>query len=619
MEEVDQIIIHTLRQIGCDVDEGIISLKQFTTEATVEGVVRCLKLISPDSSLPLHVSPNMVARYNLGMALATACSDLGYKGDLGYQTFLYSNESEIRRIFMFLFEKLPKESEKAVDQQLGASTAVLRAIPEEISRQLKAPWLPAYCKKDGIRWVGDHWWREEYSNCTRLKTCRLALPSKSTGHGSCSLVRPVWEQTLERHDVVPSLFELNVAALVREQDQEAEMHQAGLLTKGSQQEYKQRKKERVQKRIADAFRKVTISSDDGQVSKTQSTVPGATEDLLRWKSSKFARAEKLQFTKDEDRAKATSQNKMLRLPKKTTEEEVEAKVSAQQEGLRNLSERLEQLESQEKELSASLVQIAEDISQKKAKTTELEGRNRLEREALALLPDAENNVVMLQQKIDGAAQTLLNLSAQWEKHRVPLIEHYRDLKEQCSKRLSETQQKLEEIKATRDKMKDIQEQARSKDELHRQLLGEYEKLVKDVNRSAYTKRIAEIVANIKKQKEEIAKVLQDTRALQKEINQLTGKLDRTFTVTDELIFRDARKDEAVKRAYKYLASVHEDSNQLLQAVEDTGAILREVRDLEDQIEQEGQKKVVANLERITADYKQMKQENASLLVQLRGE
>ena len=32
-------------------------------------------------------------------------------------------------------------------------------------------------------------------------------------------------------------------------------------------------------------------------------------------------------------------------------------------------------------------------------------------------------------------------------------------------------------------------------------------------------------------------VLIDTRAIQKEINQLSGKLDRTFTVTDELIFR----------------------------------------------------------------------------------
>jgi iron uptake system EfeUOB component EfeO/EfeM len=47
----------------------------------------------------------------------------------------------------------------------------------------------------------------------------------------------------------------------------------------------------------------------------------------------------------------------------------------------------------------------------------------------------------------------------------------------------------------------------------------------------------EIVGNISKQKEDIDKVLKDTKELQKEINNLTGQLDRSFTIADELIFR----------------------------------------------------------------------------------
>ena len=35
----------------------------------------------------------------------------------------------------------------------------------------------------------------------------------------------------------------------------------------------------------------------------------------------------------------------------------------------------------------------------------------------------------------------------------------------------------------------------------------------------------------------ILQILIDTKDVQKEINQLSGKLDRTFAVTDELIFR----------------------------------------------------------------------------------
>lgn len=48
--------------------------------------------------------------------------DLGYKGEIGYQTFLYSNEPEIRSLLMFLVEKLPRESAEALDQPAGTDT-----------------------------------------------------------------------------------------------------------------------------------------------------------------------------------------------------------------------------------------------------------------------------------------------------------------------------------------------------------------------------------------------------------------------------------------------------------------------------------------------------------------
>ena len=35
----------------------------------------------------------------------------------------------------------------------------------------------------------------------------------------------------------------------------------------------------------------------------------------------------------------------------------------------------------------------------------------------------------------------------------------------------------------------------------------------------------------------LLQILSDTKELQKEINSLTGKLDRTFAVTDELVFK----------------------------------------------------------------------------------
>lgn len=47
----------------------------------------------------------------------------------------------------------------------------------------------------------------------------------------------------------------------------------------------------------------------------------------------------------------------------------------------------------------------------------------------------------------------------------------------------------------------------------------------------------EIIGNIKKQKNEIDKIIRDTRELQKEINTINGQIDRQFAVTDDLLFK----------------------------------------------------------------------------------
>ena len=51
----------------------------------------------------------MSARFRVGTSIAQACQKNGYKSEVGYQTFLYPSENEIRKVFMFLVEKLPKQ------------------------------------------------------------------------------------------------------------------------------------------------------------------------------------------------------------------------------------------------------------------------------------------------------------------------------------------------------------------------------------------------------------------------------------------------------------------------------------------------------------------------------
>uniref|UniRef100_A0A1A8CEG9 Coiled-coil domain-containing protein 22 n=1 Tax=Nothobranchius kadleci TaxID=1051664 RepID=A0A1A8CEG9_NOTKA len=148
MEEVDKILIHALRQVGTLLSEEIDSVKQFSSELIVEAVVRCIRVIDPGlgGALPTSLPPGMSARFRVGMSLAQACQDVGFKGEIGYQTFLYSHESEIRSLLMFLVEKLPRESAEASDQPTGKSAVLQRSIAAAIRSQLAISWVPPNCR-----------------------------------------------------------------------------------------------------------------------------------------------------------------------------------------------------------------------------------------------------------------------------------------------------------------------------------------------------------------------------------------------------------------------------------------------------------------------------------------
>ena len=67
-------------------------------------------------------------------------------------------------------------------------------------------------------------------------------------------------------------------------------------------------------------------------------------------------------------------------------------------------------------------------------------------------------------------------------------------------------------------------------------MGELSSMQRDISRQSYTKRILEIVASIHKQKAEIDRVIVDMKNSQKQMNQMKGRIERTFTAVDEIMF-----------------------------------------------------------------------------------
>uniref|UniRef100_A0A8C3AFM1 Coiled-coil domain-containing protein 22 n=1 Tax=Cyclopterus lumpus TaxID=8103 RepID=A0A8C3AFM1_CYCLU len=596
MEEVDRILIHALKQVGTEVAEETLSVKQFSSELIVQAVVRCIRVIDPGlgSALPTSLPPGMSARFRVGMSLAQACQDIGYKGEIGYQTFLYSNEPEIRSLLMFLVEKLPRESAEASDQPTGKSVVLQRAIAAAIRAQLVVPWLPPNC-------------RLPLHTETQVHSLKFACVLSEVNDYQRDILPPVTAQPSHHASVVASILEQHMAELSAAQEWDSEWNSQGLLSRLTPQDYCSRKLSRLRKRIEEQLRSAALPPAESAFWGPRSTSDlseilqafrgSAPSEHILTKGTHFTHTRKFTFTQQQAAAGTSTS-----IP-----------AGHQSESDIQLRQQDEQLSLQE-----HFQQLCSDVEHCELKwNSENKDKMQVKKKTIDLLPDTDNNMLKLQALVEASAKRVVNLASQWEKHRAPLIDEHRRLKEICSNQDLESSRKLSEIKSLHDKIRVSTEEAKKKEEIYKQLVTELENLPQDASRSAYTQRILEIVSNIKKQKEEITKILSDTKELQKEINSLTGKLDRTFAVTDELVFKDAKKDESVRKSYKYLAALHENCNQLIQTIEDTGTILREIRDLEEQIETENVSKTVANLERIQDDYKAIRQENSALAAKVR--
>ncbi|XP_040121901.1 coiled-coil domain-containing protein 22 [Oryx dammah] len=624
MEEADRILIHSLRQAGTAVPPDVQTLRAFTTELVVEAVVRCLRVINPavGSGLSPLLPLAMSARFRLAMSLAQACMDLGYPLELGYQNFLYPSEPDLRDLLLFLAERLPTDASEDADQSAGES-AILRAIGSQIREHLALPWVPPLLRTPKLQYLQGSAHQKPF-HASRLVMPELSSRGESREFQAGPLLLPVPTQVPQLAARAASLLEHHAIQLCQHtgRDRAGDEDWGHRTSRLSAQEDTRAQRQRLQKHLAEHLRQTWGRPGPPQQARDLGELlqawgagarPGAP------KGSRFTHSKKFTFHLEPEAqasqvsdVPATSQR-----PEQDTWAAQEQELESLREQLEGVNHNIEEVEANMKTLGINLVQVETECRQSELSIVEREQALRLKSQAVELLPDGAANLAKLQLVVESSAQRVIHLAGQWEKHRVPLLAEYRHLRKLQDCRELESSRRLAEIQELHQSVRAAAEEARRKEEVYKQLVSELETLPKDVSRLAYTQRILEIVGNIRKQKEEITKILSDTKELQKEINSLSGKLDRTFAVTDELVFKDAKKDDAVRKAYKYLAALHENCSQLIQTIEDTGTIMREVRDLEEQIETEMGKKTLSNLDKIREDYRALRQENAGLLGRVR--
>jgi Mg2+ and Co2+ transporter CorA len=166
-------------------------------------------------------------------------------------------------------------------------------------------------------------------------------------------------------------------------------------------------------------------------------------------------------------------------------------------------------------------------------------------------------------------------------------------------------------------------EVREKEEQARVMGEELAKMPKNVNRTLYTYRIMDIIASIAKQKREIEKIILEVQRVQKDINATGERLSRAEAMADEKIFSTAKleankKDASMLQAYRHLADLRARFDDLVAAISDVGKREAEARDLEAKTDQLAERVTKNNTERILDDLRQVQQENAALVAQLRA-
>ena len=618
MDEVDRIIISTLSELGCSV-EDVSSLAEFTIPLVIEGTVRCLSAIIPEFNCSMVLPTQLAKQFRVGQQLADSCVSLGYRGEIGYQTFLYANLIEWRRVFVFLIESLPKAAREGGDSSLTGQALLQRRMIKAIqlsAEEFDCPsvrCLPVFT---------DAQMKFHRSNGIHHSVPLTLHDSKSKSYFTQHLLPPI---NCQQH--CPGALHWNpwpASLLDMISSRRAAQLETEYLQLHQRDKAQVRRKEIFSQKLAEGLRHGMVATKH---SNNQSNdLSGSLADILTSFQSGappidiesiFQATEKFHFSQLKPLASSDSQ--LSDNPSRGLEDSKKQREQQREELTEQLALMAQKIASLELEISRAKMSLGptrEQMLQQQQRNADNKELIRSKKRVLELAGGSHEEGVRNADKLDEMIQAMLARIQQsaetWEKQRHELYEQFRRLNDTMSNNQIEMEKETRKMQELKEKMRECAVETQLKDSTLVQLKEEYENVHKDIQRNSYTKRIMEILANIQKQKKEIERVLTDMRQLQKEINQLEGKVGRIFSLADEKIFKAAKKDESLRSLYKKIVALHSTFGSIINTIEQIGSIERYIKDLEDQIEDEKAKDVGSNLKSMQKDYQLLVQENEEM-------
>jgi len=284
--------------------------------------------------------------------------------------------------------------------------------------------------------------------------------------------------------------------------------------------------------------------------------------------------------------------------------------------LSDIESKMRQLEAEIQMFQTEILQLKGQYQKILETINDLGNKHKEKIETFELLSNPEENEKKLIELIEKRKNDLKKISLQWEEQRKPLIQEYRQIRDSFSKRDDVVSQKLTEIKQMRISIESKEAEIVKKESQFKQLADIFKQLPKE-KRSSYTSRNLEMLKNVKKYTAEINKILTDTKTIQSEINSLTETLGRSFSLVDDMIYTDAKKDQLAAEAYKLVVSINKKFKEITETISSTGSITNSAWSLEDKIEKLTERTNSLDMTTLLNDLQQVKEENTQLIDQVK--
>uniref|UniRef100_A0A914CAC8 Coiled-coil domain-containing protein 22 homolog n=1 Tax=Acrobeloides nanus TaxID=290746 RepID=A0A914CAC8_9BILA len=558
MEDVDRIIIESLAKLECSfcVDSIPESLLFLSQDDIVESIIKCLwacdsenKELIPSYKLPTH----MTNKYKVATTIANAIKNLGIREEVGYHTLLYQNIFEIRRILLGLIERLPKEA-IINETNLSPLEQLKLKVGTSIARHLKEPWVPEFCRYLKMKYDG-RFWHSKADEAEFIAFFSKYEGSKFSGrHEICSILEGVANE---------GVFEENLDFT----------------------------KLKIEEKL------LRPSLPPKPMLKPKPPIPTKPKKLPPIPQLEPREYEKLvTATAQENHENHVEERNLLKNEIESIASQISMKHSVLEVKKREIIE-----------MRYAQVRLEDDISRQKD-----------------ILENADDRIMTLLETPEEGVEKLQKFIQESDNRRIEFQEKFLAAKNSKNEELAVLRSKFG-VQENRESQITIVREMQQRIEEHQKLIDQktrtLAKLEKEsrkilnspqIDRSKYVKRIMEIVANVNKQKEDILKVVDSIRKIEKEINYLNGNLDRTLTVVDRWLSKAVEKDVIMQKAHKLLLRLHEQCGLVITAIKEKGQISRQIDELTDEIELESQKSVDTQLERLLNDLMQMRQENLEL-------